>query len=126
MVDDNLILCKKTNSEKCISDELFRSKKYLTYALFMIEAYNEDDDSVIISQLIIVIIKIFTTIFLLYVTKVIFCYLFDDFLYWRLNLNLIPLRTIIINQEIYNGIIIMNALIFLNLYLTGVLFYLRT
>ena len=57
MIDDNILMCKKINSEKCIADELYRNKKYMTYLLFILEAYNEDENRMNETQLFIVTIK---------------------------------------------------------------------
>jgi hypothetical protein len=58
MIDENLLLCEKEKEAKCISEELYRIKKYYRYFLYVIGVFDEEDNSIIVSQLIIVIIKL--------------------------------------------------------------------
>ena len=48
MIDENLILIDKQDESECISNELYRSKKYYIYTLYKIGIYDEEEDSLMI------------------------------------------------------------------------------
>ena len=127
MIDDNIIMCKRLNSEKCIRNELWRNNKYYTYMLLMLEAYNEEDNSLNLSQLIRVTIKIFFTFIVIFFTKKIFSVFIDDFFKSYLNIKLVAdtRRKLYVNQGVYYTLTYIIVFTILNILLTSYLFYLR-
>ena len=99
MIDDNLIMCQTSEASKCISDELFANKKYYTYLLFIFGIYDEEENSIIYTQLIIVTILFFY--FAVFFKNMLISFL-NFFLFNVLKLKLVkqPRNRVV---EIYEG-----------------------
>jgi hypothetical protein len=48
MIGDNLILIDKQDESECISNELYKNKKYYVFLLFKLGIYDEEEDSLMI------------------------------------------------------------------------------
>jgi len=133
MIGDNIILCKISNMDKCISNELYRIKKYYTWLLVMLDCYDEDNNSINQSQLVMVIIKIIFIFVLIFALNTFFNN-YTDTIFGRMNLKTEYTRRhlhsvlhsqFFINRNFCRTMVFLLFLICLNFFFTGFLFYLR-
>jgi len=47
MIDENLILIDKQDESECVSNELYRNKKYYVYVLYNLGIYDEEEDAML-------------------------------------------------------------------------------
>ena len=45
MIDENLVLIEKQDEAECISNELYKSKKYFVFVLYKLGLYDEEEDA---------------------------------------------------------------------------------
>jgi len=121
MIDENLLLCEKEKEAKCISEELYRIKKYYRYFLYVIGVFDEEDNSIIVSQLIIVIIKLllYYKIYF-FAEKALINYLYYELIdYLHVRFRLGRSRANLLMLRLYVTVIIL----YLFLIVIGIFFY---